>query len=225
MNHQMLIPKVNVRFKLISLILLVLMLGSSDSFGQKEFGLFDHAVDVGPVLHTGSTSFDPQSGTYELAGAGANIWFTKDELHYAYKKLTGDFKLEADGYLVGEGVDAHRKFGWMIRAGLDTTSVMIAATVHGDGMTAIQFRKHAGDNIEEVKSTILMPSKIQLERRGRSYFMSIARDGEPFWTVEIPDLEFPEEVYAGLFICSHNEDVVERVKFKNVKIEVPVKKK
>ena len=202
---------------------LLFLCTSYTMFSQNQFGIFDQSTDVGPVLHEGSTVYDSKSGEYHLTGSGTNIWFAKDEFHYAYKKLAGNFILQARGKLVGEGVDPHRKFGWMVRTDLDTTAAMVSATVHGDGLTAIQFRKHAGANIEEVKSPVKMPDVIQLERRGRSFFLSIAHFGEPFWTVEVPDFDFPQEMYAGLFICSHNKDVVEQAMFDNVRIVIPAK--
>ena len=204
------------------IILLTSILGNISSLSaQTDLGLFDASIDVGPVLHEGSTNYDKASDTYELSGAGANIWFKKDEFHYAYKKLTGDFLLKTKAHLVGEGVDAHRKFGWMVRTGLDTSAAMVTATVHGDGLTAIQFRKKAGENIEEVKSIMVMPEAIHLERRGRSFFMTIGKIGEPYWTVEVPDFDFPEELYVGIFICSHNADVVEKAIFENTEIIIP----
>lgn len=186
-------------------------------------GIFKAASDVGPVLHPGKTNFDVAAQSYRLSGSGANIWFAKDEFHYAYSQISGNCLLQARGKLVGQGVDPHRKFGWMMRAGLDSTAAMVSATVHGDGLTAIQYRKHSGMNIEEVKSPVRMPDIIHLERRGRSFFLSVAHFGEPFWTVEVPDFDFPETLYAGLFICSHNKDVTETAEFDNVRIVVPAK--
>lgn len=188
-----------------------------------QLGLFEKSTDVGPVLHQGSTKYDVATGRYELSGAGANIWFTKDEFHFTYKKITGNFILQCRGKLLGKGVDPHRKFGWMVRTDQDTTAAMVSATVHGDGTAAIQYRKKAGTRIEEVKSPVKSPDVIQLERRGRSYFLSVARFGEPFWTVEVPDFDFPQELLAGLFICSHKKDVVERAEFDNVRIYIPAK--
>ena len=193
-------------------------LALNTSCAQKTLGVFASAADVGPVVHKGETSYDNKSMKYRLSGAGANIWFKKDEFHYAYNKLSGDFILKTRAKLIGEGVDPHRKLGWMARSSLDTSATMISATVHGDGMTAIQFRKVAGENIEEVKSLVVMPEFIQLERRGRSFFMTIIADDEPAWSVEIPDFDFPETMYAGLFICSHNPDVVERADFWDVEV-------
>jgi len=209
----------SIATRLIVFFVLFLNLTLSISCAQKSIGIFSSAVDVGPVNHKGKTSYDKNLDTYELSGAGANIWFKKDEFHYAYQKLSGDFVLKANAKLIGEGVDAHRKLGWMVRSSMDTSAAMICATVHGDGLTAIQFRKKNGEDIEEVKSTIVMPDVIHLERRGRSFFMSIAKQGEPFWTVEIPDLDFPDEMFAGLFVCSHNADVVEKAAFWNVEMK------
>ncbi|MEZ4967658.1 MAG: biopolymer transporter TolR [Saprospiraceae bacterium] len=190
---------------------------------QNGPGIFEASVDVGPVLHAGKTEYDATAQTYRLSGSGANIWFAKDEFHYAYKKVSGDCIVQARGRLLGKGVDPHRKFGWMLRAGLDTSAAMVSATVHGDGLTAIQYRKRSGMNIEEVKSPVRMPDVIQLERRGRSFLLSVARFGEPFWTVEVPDFDLPETLYAGLFICSHNKDAVETAEFDNVRVIIPAK--
>lgn len=186
-------------------------------------GIFEQSADVGPVLHPGKTEFDAATQTYRLTGAGANIWFKKDEFHYAYKRVTGNVILQCRGKLLGKGIDPHRKFGWMLRTGLDTSAAMVSATVHGDGLTAIQYRKQAGGSIEEVKSPVKMPDVIELERRGRSFFLSVARFGEPFWTVEVPDFDLPAELYLGLFVCSHNKDVTETAEFDNVRIVIPAK--
>ena len=51
--------------------------------------------------------------------------------------------------------------------------------------------------------------------------MSLARYGEPFWTVEVPDFDLPDELLVGLFVCSHNADVVESAVFDNVRIVIP----
>ncbi|MDN5215152.1 biopolymer transporter TolR [Fulvivirgaceae bacterium BMA12] len=188
---------------------------------QNSTGIFESTTDVGPVKHIGNTVYNAKTDTYILSGAGANIWFKKDEFHFAHKRLNGDFILQTQAKLLGKGVDPHRKLGWMIRTGLDTAAAMVCATVHGDGLTAIQYRKKDGMNIEEVKSPVNMPDIIQIERRGRSFLLSVAKYGDPFWTVEVPDFDFPSEMLAGLFICSHNADVVEKAEFDNVRIILP----
>jgi hypothetical protein len=69
--------------------------------------------------------------SYQLTGAGGNVWFTHDEFQFSWKKMKGDFILQARGTLLGAGVEAHRKFGWMIRTSLDSTSAMVCAALHG----------------------------------------------------------------------------------------------
>ncbi|MCB0584103.1 MAG: TolB family protein, partial [Phaeodactylibacter sp.] len=204
------------------IILTICLMGYS-AISQRPAGIFADAADVGPVNHTGNTTYNAETHAYRLTGSGANIWATKDEFHYAYKRLSGDFILHARGKLLGEGVDPHRKFGWMVRTGMDTSSAMVSAAVHGDGLTAIQFRRQPGANVEQVISPVKQPDVIQLERRGQSFLLSVARFGDPFWTVEVPFFEFPEELFAGLFICSHHPDILETAEFDNVRIVIPAK--
>ncbi len=203
---------------------LTLLLGTwANSQAQNPVGIFENHADVGPVLHSGAATYDDATRTYALSGAGANIWFKKDELHFAWKKIKGDFLLTTQPTLEGQGVDPHRKSGWMARTSLDTSAAMVSLTVHGDGLTAFQYRKKNGTNIEEVKIPVVGADILQLERRGRSYFVSVAKLGMPFWTVEVPDFDFPEELMVGLFISSHNKDVVEEGHFRETRVFTAIK--
>ena len=196
-----------------------LIISVANSFSQKT-GIFDGHTDVGKILHPGSTTYDASSDSYQLSGSGTNIWFTHDDFQYAWKKIKGDFILQARGKLIGKGVEAHRKFGWMIRKNLDSTSAMIAATIHGSGLTSLQYRKVAKTNVEEKQLTISLPDVIQLERRGNIYIMSVAHKGEIF-TQDSIQLDLGDNVYAGLFVCSHNNTVKEKAGFYNVRIVIP----
>lgn len=191
--------------------------------GAQEKNLFDHHQDIGNVLHNGTFSFDSKSKTYRLSGSGANIWGTTDEFQYAYKKMRGDFILQARMNFVGEGHEAHRKTGWMIRSALTPDAQMVSATLHGDGLTSLQYRKSAASNVAEIKSKIVKPDVIQLERRGKRFIMSVAHSGEPFTVAEMNEVEMGDEVFVGLFICAHNKDVVESAVFDNVRIVVPAR--
>jgi TolB protein len=193
-----------------------------NSFSQK-IGFFDGQNDVGKILHPGSGTYNASSGDYLLSGSGTNIWFTHDDFHYVWKRMKGNFILQARGHLIGKGVEEHRKFGWMVRTNLDSTSAMVAATIHGSGLTSLQYRKVPKTNVEEKQFTISGPDVIQLERKGNQYIMSVAHFGEPFVTQQITDVELGDDVYVGMFICAHNKDVVEKVSFDNVRIIVPAK--
>lgn len=204
-------------------ISLLLLFGIGPGYAQTTVGIFDSQADIGKVLHKGSATYDNAARTYILTGSGANLWFNNDEMHYLWRKLTGDFIVTTQPSLTGKGTDPHRKTGWMIRTGLDTSAAMVTLTVHGDGLTAFQYRKKNNTNIEEIKTPILNPDILQLERRGRSYFVSVAKLGNPFWTVEIPDFDFPAELMVGLFICAHNKNVVEEARLTQTRVYAQVK--
>ena len=199
-------------------LILAMLLGITITQSQNLVGIFENHTDIGKVLHKGTATFDKPTQTYQLTGAGENIWFKKDELHFLWKKLKGDFLVTTQPGLIGKGGNPHRKTGWMIRTSLDTSSAMVCLTVHGDGLTCFQYRKQKNSNVEEIKLPVINADILQLERRGRSYFISVAKLGNPLWTVEVPDFDFPEEILVGLFICSHDPNTVEQASFQNTRI-------
>ena len=83
--------------------------------------VFEANADIGKPKVQGSTNYDANEQSYRLKGGGYNIWFNRDEFHFLHKKIIGDFILTANMQLVGEGVDPHRKIGWMIRASRSTS--------------------------------------------------------------------------------------------------------
>lgn len=158
-----------------------------------------------------------------MVAGGANIWFRNDQFHFAWRKLTDDFIMQARAEFIGEGVDPHRKAGLMIRQGLDADAPYVDAVVHGDGLTSLQFRRTRGGLTEQIESEVKGADVIQLERRGKRYIFSAARFGAPYSSVEIADIALGDEVHAGLFLSSHNPDVIEQVAFRNVRIIRPAK--
>ena len=190
---------------------------------SRTVGPFDSHADVGNIKLSGAANYDADQQQLEIAGAGSNMWFGKDEFHWAWKRLNGDFILRAEARFVGEGVEEHRKLGWTVRANGNTDSPHVSAVVHGDGLTSLQFRRSTGNDTGEVKTQCTGADVIQLQRLGQRYVMSVARRGEGFESVEISDLELGNEVYVGLFVCSHNADVLEKAIFHNVRIILPAK--
>ena len=191
---------------------------------SQQLGVFEGHADIGTNVKPGSATYIPETGQYVISGAGYNIWFDHDEFHFAYKKMKGDFILYTRAELVGwNGVDPHRKVGWMVRKSLDGKSAHINAVVHGDGLTSLQYRKTDGAVTEETRSAITHANIIQLERKGNTYTMRVAKFGEPFVTEQVADLNLGDEVYVGLFTGSHNADVVETGVFRDVRISVPAR--
>jgi Tol biopolymer transport system component len=151
------------------------------------------------------------------------MWNDHDDFHLVWKRMRGDFMLTARAEFEGEGVDPHRKLGWMIRSSLDANSQHVSVAVHGDGLVSLQFRRTAGGTTEEVRSPVNGADVIQLERTGGKYIMSVARFGDVFTAEQIDDVVLGDEVYIGLFVCAHNNTVVERATFRDVRITTPAR--
>ena len=156
-----------------------------------------------------------------VSGSGTNMWQGTDEFHYVWKKMKGNFILSMRARLIDKGVDPHRKVGWIIRKSLEPNSPHVTAVIHGDGRTSLQFRRQSGAVTEEKIFPFTGADVIQLQRKGDKYVASMARFGDPLVNEEIADIQLGDDVYVGLFVCSHNNDVVERAVFSNVRITVP----
>jgi len=191
---------------------------------QNPIGIFDGQGDIGPVKHAGSGVYDNAAQQYKLTGSGTNVWATHDEFHYIWKKMKGDFILRTNFDFLGKGVEEHRKVGWMVRSSLDTNSMHVSAVVHGNGLTSLQFRRKVSGVTEEKKFTLTGADIVQLERKDGQYIMSVAHKGETFVSEKLDSVEMGDDVYVGLFICSHNPDVVEEAQFNNVRIVIPAPK-
>ncbi|MBT8180197.1 MAG: PD40 domain-containing protein [Eudoraea sp.] len=203
-------------------ILCFLLFGINVVSSQNKIGIFDRNADIGECRLQGFSEYSEKNQTYKISGSGTNMWFGKDDFHYLWTTIQGDFILRAEVKFLGEGVDPHRKVGWIVKNSLDANSKHVNATTHGDGLTTLQFRKEIGGDTNEVISEDTYPDVIQLERKGNKFIMSTAKFGEEFTSVELPDLELDNSVYIGLYVCSHNPDVLESAEFRNVRIIRPV---
>ena len=196
---------------------------STFAFAQPT-GQFAAHQDIGAVKRAGAFKYDDKLQQYRMSASGKNTWFADDQMHYAYNQMGGDFIVRAHVAFEGKGVDPHRKVGWDVRSGLGNSAAHLVATVHGDGLTALQFREKDGGNTDEYRMAVVAPNVIQLERRGDVFIMSAAKFGEPFQVTSISHLKLGEKVYVGLAVSAHNSDAYETVKISNVRITVPAAK-
>lgn len=76
-------------------------------------GIFADHADVGAPKKTGTAEYNAATQTYTLTGAGYNIWFGRDEFHYAFNKIKGDFILTANFALSAKApTHTARSAGW-----------------------------------------------------------------------------------------------------------------
>ncbi len=204
-----------------NVLLLVSALFFTLSAAAQPLGIFENHGDVGTGVKPGSATFIPETGQYVISGAGYNVWADHDEFQYVWKKMKGDFILYARAEFLGTWVDYHRKVGWMIRKTLDGNSPHVNAVEHGDGLTSLQWRPSAGAQTQEHRMKLTHANILQLERKDGVYIMRAAIYGQPFQTDTLTGVDLGDEVYVGLFVGSHNSDVLETGVFSNVSITVP----
>lgn len=163
-------PTLILCFSLLTLI--------NTAMGQHKIGIFDNHTDIGDCKNQGFANYNVQHQTYTIGGAGANMWADDDQFHYLWTTLQGDFILRAEIAFLGAGVDPHRKAGWIIKNNLDSNTETLNASTHGDGLTALQYRKKVGGETAHTISKDSFPDVIQLERRGNTYiWQSLGSNG------------------------------------------------
>ena len=201
-----------------------ILLAVSTTASAQAIGQFGAHQDIGAVKRAGAFSYDDKLQHYRMSASGKNTWFADDQMHYAYNQMQGDFIVRAQVAFEGKGVDPHRKVGWDVRSGLGNSAAHVVATVHGDGLTSLQFREKEGGDTDEFRMQLTAPDVIQLERRGDVFIMSAARFGEPFQVTSVSHLKLGQKVYVGLAVSAHNSDAYETVRISNVRITVPAAK-
>ena len=181
---------------------------------------FVQISDIGSVSTPGTMTYVKATDTYTMSASGVNLWFAKDACSLIWLKVDGDFEITGEVDLVGEGVNAHRKLGFMVREDLTEDCAYADIAVHGDGLTSLQYRlARAEDTFETGAVQGKAPDTICLTRRGNTISARSGKGGLPAEDEASVEINLPETCYLGLFLCSHEEDVVETGHFRNVRLQ------
>src|SRR6266849_1864047 len=185
-------------------------------------GLFESHADVGSVLHPGTLEYNAATTTYTVSGSGENMWSTADAFHFVWKKVTGDVSLAADVLFLSKGGNDHRKAVLMVRQSLEADSAYADVALHGNGMTALQYRDEKGAATHEIQTheteaNIAGPKRLRIEKRGNFVYLFLGDGGKELHysgaSIRIP---MTGTYYVGIGVCSHDKDVVEKAAFANV---------
>jgi TolB protein len=208
----------------------ILPLISAHVVGQTSvnLGIFDGAGDVGTSARKGSVVFDPIRQEYRITGGGANMWGTRDDFFFVWKKLTGDLAITATVKIVSDG-NNHRKAGLVLRQNLEPGSVYADAVVHGDGLTALQWREKTDEITRTIHFPINGPTRVRIERRKNRIILFAGKAGGPLMEMGDTELAPFTPVYAGLGVCAHDDKAEVTALFTDVTVEAvpsaPVPKK
>jgi len=209
--------------------------------GQAAIGIFESHSDVGTVLHAGAAAFDPARGTYTLQGSGENMWLTSDAFQFAWKKMSGDVELRADISFPNTTGNPHKKAVLMFRQSLDADSAYVDVALHGNGLTALQFRDGKGALTREVQSNQTnqlqgatkggtnefkwsrTAAHLRLTRRGDYVYLSAGSPGQPggplHYNGESIRVVIQGEFYVGIGVCAHDKNVVAEARFSDVELK------
>ena len=194
-------------------------------------GIFDGQSDVGAALVPGSSTF--ADGKYTLVSAGYNIWYSRDEFRFVWKKMSGDVSIAADIAFPDPEGYGDRKAVLVIRQSLDDDSRQVVAALHGLGMIQLAQRPEkaaltkdreyriGGRGRPEGKSPDSlvndMARRIGLEKRGKSFQLYVSLEGEPLHAFGPPiEVNIDGPFYVGLGFCSHLPDKADSAVLSNV---------
>ncbi len=184
-------------------------------------GLFEGQSDIGSAVVPGGASYDANAKQYTINSAGYNIWYTRDEFRYLWKKMSGDVSLAADITYPNPNGYGDRKAVLVIRQDLDDDSKEAMAALHGAGLIHLALRSEKGANIKEEQriegrghpgserlgTHEVMAKRIGIEKHGDSFALFVSLEGEPMHQVgPAVDLHVEGPFYVGIGFCSHLPD-------------------
>ena len=118
---------------------------------NKPIGIFENQTDVGAALVPGDASYDAADNSYIITSAGYNIWYTRDEFRYLWKKMSGDVSLAATITFPDPNGFGDRKAALVIRQGLNDDAVEALVAQHGAGMVHLARREVENTRIKDME--------------------------------------------------------------------------
>ncbi|MEO8735301.1 MAG: biopolymer transporter Tol [Edaphobacter sp.] len=186
-------------------------------------GIFQGQSDIGAALVPGSASYDASTKQYTINSAGYNIWYSRDEFRYLWKKMSGDVSLAADINFPNPKGFSDRKAVLVIRQNLDDDSKEAVVAEHGAGLIHLAQREDKGTLMKDMQFRFggtlagVKAKRIGIEKHGDSIAIFISLEGEPMHQFGPPiTLHFDGPFYVGIGFCSHLPDKSDTAVLSNV---------
>jgi hypothetical protein len=170
----------------------------------------------GTMASVGSFTLGPP---IKMTAAGADIWGTSDQFHFAYKRLSGNGTITAR---VVSLTNTHpsAKAGVMFRETLDAGSkhIMVVAQPNADNGIAFQRRPDTDLASEQIVNLpgMTAPRYVRLVRSGNTFTAYQSSNGMSWATVGTMNMPMFADVYVGLCLTSHNATAVCTAEFSSV---------
>jgi hypothetical protein len=185
-----------------------------------KIGVFEGQSDVGAALVPGTSAYNKKTKQYTITSAGYNIWYTRDEFLYLWKKMSGDVSLAADvNFPDKEGYD-DRKVVLVIRQSLNDDSKEAMIGIHGGGLIHLAYRPENNAEMKEMRVDKRSALRLGIEKQGDSFTIFLSMNGEPMKQYGEPlKLKIDEPFYVGVGLCSHIPDQTTTAVISNVVLE------
>ncbi len=160
------------------------------------------ATDIGSPAVGGSATY--ASGTFTLNGAGADIWGTADQFHFAYRMLTGDGEIIAQVASL-QNTNGWAKAGVMMREtlGAGSRNAFVAVTP-ANGLAFQRRVTTGGASATTVGGAGTAPSWVRLVRSGSTVSAYRSTTGISWTLIGSDTIFMGATVYVGLAVTSHN---------------------
>jgi len=148
-------------------------------------GIFQGQSDIGAAVVPGSASYNAKTKQYTITSAGYNIWYSRDEFRYLWKKMSGDVSLAADVTFPDPKGYSDRKAVLVIRQNLEDDSKEAMTGEHGTGMIHLAQRPDRGALMTDMQFRFggtldgVMAKRIGIEKRGDAIAIFVSLKGEP----------------------------------------------
>ncbi len=187
---------------------------------NKAIGIFTGQTDVGAALVPGSSSYNPTTKQYTITSAGYNIWYTRDEFRYVWKKMSGDVSLAADVSFPDTAGYGDRKAVVIIRQSLDDDAKEAMVALHGAGLMHLAWRPETNAMLKEERVTEKSAQRIGIEKKGDAFAIYVSMHGEPMHQLGDPiQLHLDAPFYVGIGFCSHLPATADTGVLSNVVLE------
>jgi hypothetical protein len=161
-------------------------------------------------LVPGNASYDPGTQQYTIQSAGYNIWYSRDEFRFLWKKMSGDVSLAADVSFPDPKGYGDRKVVLVIRQNLEDDAKEAMLGEHGVGMIHLAWRADKGAMMKDAQFRFggtlagVKAKRVGIEKHGDTIAIFVSLQGEPMHQLGPPiTLHFEEPFYVGIGFCSH----------------------
>lgn len=192
-------------------------------------------VDVGGPRRAGETR--RLSADVEIVAGGEDIWGVRDQFHFAFLRVAGDFELSVrlDSLSMA---DAYTKAGLMMRTSLAPGAVHAFLLAFGDdrprnhnnGSIEFQYRREADGPCRGIYPSQPLPPAPEFPATYPDLWLKLVREADLITGICRKDRtgekvfsrhfqHFPPAVYLGLAVTAHHAEQVVRAVFSQVQLQ------